>query len=148
MELSKSYDTAKELAGKVIDFMYKDLYFTIGFSTVVGAGNAIATIKDEGNFSHAFGEGFVNNFELGILINAIYPTVFNLTKKSKNFKTYAHIANLSLNTAFLAWHWYSGTENPIAACLPCYAIGTLMTEKQVREIKKDTSLEEKISSSQ
>jgi len=64
---------------------------------------------------------------------------------------YLLLASLTLNTAFLVWHFYIGTENPIAACVPCYAIGTAMTEIQVRDIKNsqiigDKKLEDRVSS--
>ena len=60
-----------------MDFIYRDLYYTIGYGCVVGTGNGLATLQNGSRFDYGFGEGFVNNFKLGIFLNALYPALFN-----------------------------------------------------------------------
>jgi len=142
MKISKAYKDIKAVTSKVMDFIYRDLYYTIGYGCVVGMGNGLATLKSGSRFDYGFGEGFVNNFKLGIFLNALYPALFNFTKKSTSFRIYAHLLAFAMNTAFLIWHYYAGTENPVAAVAPCYFIGHTMTEMQVRDIKNAQKEEE------
>jgi hypothetical protein len=119
-----------------INFLACDLYYTGGYSTLVGIGNALGSEKMSdapGNFI----EGFYNNTLLGLFVNAAYPLVINRVDKSKHLRLISHALNFTLNTGFLAWHYYSGTQNPISSCLPCYALGAALTEGHVRKILKD-----------
>ncbi len=116
-------------------FAYTTLYYTTGYSTVVGIGNGVAALSGGGDFVNSFNEGFLNNIPVSLAVNSIYGLTFPLLELKENFRTYAHAINLSLNSGFLAWHYYLGTENPLSACLPPIAIGLVMTEALVRRVQ-------------
>ena len=131
------------LARRVADFVYRDLYYTIGYGTLVGIGNGMASAEHGERFDHGFGEGFVNNAKLGVFVNTVYPLAFSQFRKTKHFQAYAQLWNVAVNAGFLAWHTYMGTENPFSAILPAVVLGAVMTAKQVGEIKRQ-DLEERV----
>ena len=117
-------------------FLYRTTYYTIGFSTVVGIGNGLASTQQNGRFDHAFGEGFVNNVIGGLFANMAYSLVLGKLEKSKNFRLYANLANFTVNAGMLAWHFYAGTENPISASTPAFFVGAYLTNKDVTKTQR------------
>lgn len=122
--------------------LYWDLYYTIGYSSMAGLGNGLANIEDDKSFSDCFGEAYVNNFPLGMTVNIVYPLAFKRFEKSKNYRLYANLFTAGVNLGFLAWHYLSGTDNPMETMVPNTAVGLAMANKHVSETKK--GLEEKL----
>ena len=123
-----------ERTKKVLDYLYWDVYFTAGFSMMAGLGNAFSAVEQ--SFDHAFGEGFINNAKLGILMNLVFPLIQDVTKESTHYRRNAHIVNTAINAGFLGWHYFTGTENPIQSILPCYAVGAVMSERMASDLEK------------
>ena len=132
----------KSLAKKLFDICYYDLYYTIGYGTLAGLGNGYGDHTAGNRFDYGFGEGFINNAKLGLLINPVYPILFKHLQKGKNYRRNAHLFNLGLNLLFLGWHYYVGTANPIQTQIPSLLVGVLMVNKHVSE-----TLDEKLKSS-
>ena len=113
--------------------LYYDLYYTIGYSSMAGLGNGLANLESGKSFSNGFGEAYVNNFPLGIAVNIVYPIAFKKFEKTKNYRLYANLFTVGVNLGFLAWHYVTGTDNPIATMVPNMAVGLAMANRHVSE---------------
>lgn len=116
--------------------LYWDLYYTVGYSSMAGLGNGLATAEQGGDFSHSFGEAFVNNFPLGAFVNLAYPIAFNKLRETGHYRAYANLFTLGVNLGFLAWHYFTGTEHPLQAILPNIAIGLAIANRHVSETQR------------
>lgn len=135
-------EKAVKLARAVKDIAYWTTYYTVGYSSMNGLGNGLANQYQDKSFSDGFGEAYVNNFVPGLAINLLYPFAHKFIQNNDNYRLYANVFNLGVGAAFFVLHKHLGTENPILAVLPSIAIGTVMTNRQVTEVKQ--SLENKI----
>jgi len=117
--------------------LYWDLYYTVGYGSVAGLGNGLANVKEGKSFSDGFGEGYVNNFSLGMLVNLLYPLAFKKFQKSKNYRLYANLFTVGINGGFLGWHYLTGTENPLQTVMGTTAAGLIMANRHVSQTKND-----------
>ena len=121
---------------KAYDTFYRTMAYNVVFSSMAGLGNGLGS---EGDFSDAFGQGYVNHFFWGLLLNVGYPLVFNQLKKTKHYRAYANLYQVGITTLNLLAHYSLGTENPISTVAPMTAIAFPMVNKHVSE-----TLEEKL----
>ncbi|MFH1308265.1 MAG: hypothetical protein ABIH72_05415 [archaeon] len=128
-------DKIKKIAEKAKELLYWDLFYTIGYSSSAGLANGLANSRGDEDFSEGFGQAYCNNFPLGIAMNLAYPLVFNQLKKTKHYRLYSNLFTIAVNTGFLAWHHYAGTEHPIEAMGLNTAIGLAMANRNVSETK-------------
>ncbi|HHE36184.1 MAG TPA: hypothetical protein ENL16_00020 [Candidatus Woesearchaeota archaeon] len=131
----KDWQKIKETLTSILNVLYWDFYYTVGYSSTAGLGNGLANIKNNKSFSAGFGEAYTNNFPLGMAINLIYPVIFNQLKKTKHYRLYANLLTVGVNLGFLGWHYITGTEHPIQTMMPNFGIGLLMANKHVSETK-------------
>ena len=115
------------------EHLYWDLYYTVGYSSTAGLGNGLANSEKGESFSEGFGEAYVNNFPLGMLVNLAYPLAFKKFEKSKYYRLYANLFTLGVNAGFLAWHYLAGTDNPVETMIPNTIVGLLMANRHVSE---------------
>ena len=66
-------------------------------------------------------------------MNPVYPIAFKQFKKSKHYRLYANLFTLGINLGFLAWHYYTGTDNPVETMIPNTAIGLAMANRHISE---------------
>lgn len=125
----------KQTLRRIGDNVHRDICYTVGYSSMAGLGNAIKGSDENENFNERFGEGFVNNFPLGSLVNMAYPLVFNKLIRTKHPRLYANLFTGAVNLGFLAYHYLAGTDNPLGAMIPNTAIGLVMANKHISEIK-------------
>lgn len=124
--------------GKIIkDTAYWTTYYTVGFSSMNGLGNALANYQQGKDFSDGFGEAYVNNFVSGLIINSLYPITHKFMQNTSYYRVYAHLFNLGVGAAFIGLHAHLGTENPLAAVLPSLGIGAIMTNAQVSQVQRN-----------
>ena len=116
--------------------LYWDLYYTIGYSMTAGIGNGLGNLQNDKSFSDGFGEGFVNNVPLGMAINVVYPIAFDFLKKREHYRRNANLLTLGINLGFLAWHYLTGTENPLQTMMPTMGVRLLMTNRFVTETQQ------------
>lgn len=135
-QTKKDFRKAGKFAKKVGETAYWDLYYTTGYSSMAGLGNGMANAQKGESFKEGFGEAYINNFPLGMAVNLAYPLIFNKLKKSKNYRLYANLATLGINAGFLAWHYLTGTENPVQAMIPNTLVGLAMANGHVSQTKK------------
>ncbi len=124
---------------KLYDFTYRAAAYCVGSSSMAGLNNAITEITEQDDFYHNFGQGYVNHFSLAIWVGSTYNPLFSLIKDKKRFRLYANIYHGTIMFGMLAWHYYTGTENPIQTMLPITAVTFPILNKHV-----DKTLEEKI----
>lgn len=117
----------------ITETLYWDLYHTVGNSSVAGLGNGLANYTNGESFKEGFGEAYINNFPLGIVINLAYPIVFKQLEKTRHYRSYANLFTIGVKFGFLAWHYFTGTSNPIQTMILNTAIGLAMTNKHVSE---------------
>ena len=122
--------------------LYWDLYYTVGYSSMAGLGNGLANVEDGKSFSDGFGEAYVNNFPMGMAVNLVYPIAFRQLRRSKNYRLYANLLTVAVNLGFLAWHYFTGTDNPVATMIPNTAVGLTMANRHVSETDLDEKLNE------
>lgn len=136
----------KQISKNVYNTLYRDLYYTVGYSSMGGLGNGLANLEKEESFKDGFGEAYVNNFPLGMSVNLAYPIAFNKLKQTKHYRLYANLFTIAVNAGFLAWHYFTGTDNTIQTMIPNTAIGLAMANKHVSETKDlDKKIEENYS---
>ncbi len=125
---------------KAYNIGYKNLMYTIGFSSASGLGNGLGNLAQEKSFSDGVGQGCVNHFPSGFLLAFAYIGILNYLKKTNHYRLYANLMQVGFTTTFLTWHYCVGTDNPLQTMMPVTAIGLMMVNNQV---SKD-SLENKL----
>ena|SRR3989344_6680066 len=118
----------------------KDLYWAILYTTVFGVlagiGNAFPELHSGlANGLYAFAQGFLNNTYLSIFINIVFAKIINLLSKSKNIRIYGNLFTAFMQFLFLAWHYFIGTQNPIAAISLQAVLAFILTNYQINAVK-------------
>ncbi|MBN2101950.1 MAG: hypothetical protein JW716_03705 [Candidatus Aenigmarchaeota archaeon] len=127
----------KKLKG-IGNVLYWDFYYSTGYGGIAGLSNGLSNMGKGKSFSDGFGEGYVNNFSLGMGVNLAYPVIFRQLQKTNHYRLYANLFTLGINAGFLGWHYLTGTDNPLQTTLATTAAGLLMANKHVSEtINKD-----------
>lgn len=152
-------EKTKKAIKKTYDYAIWDLLYTAMYSTLAGIGNAKEKLGETGSILESihndevyrnFGEGFVNNaVPAGFIASLAYPFVFDVLKKTKNFRLWANTFNiLAMNGGFLAWHYYMGTENPISTQAISAIVGTAVVNVHVSSVREpQNNLETKLTNS-
>ena len=120
----------QEIVKELYDSSYRAISYSVGFSSMAGLGNALA---QDASFKEGFGRGYVNHFPLSLFFCYSYPLIFNHLKKDRNYRIYANIYQATLTLSLLAWHYYSGTDSPLAIMVPVAMVGFPMVNKHVSE---------------
>ena len=130
-------------SGKIIFnryFSIKDLYwailYTTAFGLLAGIGNSFADFSlGLGIALYAFAQGFLNNTYLSLFVNIVYAKIINLIKKSKYFRFYGNLICAFVQLLFLAWHYFIGTQNPIATISLQAVLAFILTNYQINSLK-------------
>ena len=110
-------------------------YYLAGYSTSAGLGNGLRALSKCNEFIESFVEGASNNLKLAIFTNLLYPLLFPQFKKSQNYRLYANLYVVGMSTVLLGWHYYSGTDNPMATATPLYLGGIILANLDVSKTK-------------
>ena len=118
-----------EYATKVYRNCYNSLTFAMSFSSAAGLGNGLKNIGE--NFQDYFGQGYVNHFKLAAFTGFLYVATLARINKSKHARIYANLFQAGMASAFLALHYYQGTENPIETMIFPATIGFMIVNNSV-----------------
>ena len=130
-------------SGKIIFNKYysiKDLYWTVLYTTafgiLAGFGNAFPDLNlGFAIVLYAFAQGFLNNTYLSIFINIVYAKAINLMNKSENIRMYGNLFCGFTLFLFLLWHYFIGTQNPIATISLQAILAFILTNYQINSLK-------------
>ena len=119
---------------------YNALIYMVGFNSAAGLGNGIGSQQ----FKEGFGEGYVNHFKGALIVSPTYPLVLNQLKKisssDRQYKVLANTYHTGVSLSFLAWHFYSGTHDPISTMIPTALAGYAMVNGQISQETIDTKV--------
>jgi hypothetical protein len=124
----------KEISSKLYDRLVRTYIYASCLCTIGGAGNSVANTE---NFNEAFGNAFWNQAEMSVPISILYPFVIDQLSKTKHPRLYANIYQGALAMGFMAWHYYTGTENPIETVIPMSVVATSLVNKEVSKTLED-----------
>ncbi|MBI2134464.1 hypothetical protein HYU09_00605 [Candidatus Woesearchaeota archaeon] len=118
----------------------RDLYwavlYTAAFGLLAGIGNALPELQSGlADILYAFAQGFLNNTYLSIFISIVFAKIINLLNKSKNIRIYGNLVAFFTQLLFLAWHYFIGTQNPIAAISLQAILAFILTNYQITAVK-------------
>ena len=121
-------------------YSIKDLYWTILYTTTFGVlagfGNAFPELNSGlANILYAFAQGFLNNTYLSIFINMVFAKIINLLSKSKNIRIYGNIFTAFMQLLFLTWHYFIGTQNPLATISLQAVLAFILANYQINSVK-------------
>ena len=134
--------------GKILfsdeDYNLKDLYwnayYTITFAALAGGGNSMKAPNAERMLSD-FQEGFFNNAKMGAVLNSFYAYFVDVMSRTTNSSLYNNIFCASVQAAFLAGHYLSGTSNPVETMTIPIAASFFLTNYHTRTIQQEAAIE-------
>ena len=107
---------------------------------MAGVANIIGKSATK-SIEYLFGEGFIKNAKLGIVLNILYPIVISKIMNTKHPYLYANMYCLLTTTAFTLWHLYSGTKN---TALVMALTGSAVVYTTNKFVYEDQKLEDKL----
>ena len=125
---------------KAYNIIYRDMYYSVACATMAGVANVLGRSATK-SLEHLFGEGYVNNIKLGLVLNILYPIVLSKIMNSKHPWLYANMYCILTTTAFTLWHLYSGTENT-ALVMACTGSAVVYTTNKF--VYEDQKLEDRL----
>ena len=91
--------------------LYWNIYYTFWFGVFAGIGNAFHGNANE--LISLFFQGFINNAYLSIFVNLFYAKFVGIMIKTNHPRLYSNTFGLAVQSAFLLWHYFIGTQNPL-----------------------------------